>query len=190
MLSFTLPRRRTALVLALVLCVVLAAPAPAVADDDPEAEPEDDPEQIAEQLGDLVIHEYDYSDGQFAVEATWNGNTPETMTATEMIELDSGGSTEIGFEQMRLRPGERTELTIAAEIRTGDTAAVLISTDQSIEAGQAVVLQDGEPSDWGTINFENVLLAVGGTAVLSGGLVFVLTVKARNETNYEKRRIA
>ena len=188
MRSLTLPRRRTALAVVLCLCVVLA-PAPAVADETDD-EPEDDAEQIAEQLGDLVIHEYDYSDGQFAVEATWQGNTPETMTATEMIELDSGGSTEIGFEQMRLRPGERTELTIAAEIRTGDTAAVLISTDQSIEAGNAVVLQDGEPSDWGTINFENVLLAVGGTAVLSGGLVFVLTVKARNETNYEKRRIA
>lgn len=153
-------------------------------------------EEIAEQLGDLVIHSYEYTDGAddepgtFTIEMTWAGRAPEQVTLTEMIELDSGGSTQISFQQQRLRPDERTEITMDAEVRSGGTAAIMVTTAQSVENGEAVVLQDGDPRERPAIHFQNVILAVGLSSTLTAAGAFVFVLRRKHAEEYGKERIA
>ncbi|WP_143414131.1 hypothetical protein [Halovenus aranensis] len=156
--------------------------------DSPDAE-------IAEQLGDLVIHSYEYVDGdegpgRFTINMTWEGRAPEQVTLTEMLELDSGGSTQISFQQQRLTPGERTEVTMNAEVRSGGTAAILVSTASSVEEGEAVVLQDGDPTERPSIKFRSVIMAIGLSSVLTGAGAFIVVLRRKHTENRTKERIA
>jgi hypothetical protein len=149
-------------------------------------------EEIEDQLGDLVIHSYDY-DGdteRMTIEMSWQGRAPTTVTLTEMIELDSGGSTQISFQRQRLRPDERTEVKIGARQRTGGTAAVLLTTPESVNRGEGLVLQDGDPDEYPSIRFANVVLGMSLTAVASAGVVFVVVVRKKHAEEYGKERIA
>jgi hypothetical protein len=149
-------------------------------------------EEIEDQLGDLVIHSYDY-DGdteRMTIEMSWQGRAPTTVTLTEMIELDSGGSTQISFQRQRLRPNERTEVKIGARQRTGGTAAVLLTTPESVDRGEGLVLQDGDPDEYPSIRFANVVLGMSLTAVASAGIVFVVVVRKKHAEEYGKERIA
>lgn len=149
-------------------------------------------EEIEDQLGDLVIHSYDY-DGdteRMTIEMSWQGRAPTTATLTEMIELDSGGSTQISFQRQRLRPDERTEVKIGARQRTGGTAAVLLTTPESVDRGEGLVLQDGDPDEYPSIRFANVILGISLSAVGSAGLVFVFVVRKKHAEEYGKERVA
>lgn len=167
---------------AVVAIVAIAAivPAAAVADDPAENDTalEDDPNvEIADQLGDLVVHDYSYDSeaGVLEIEATWTGDRPTTTTATEMVELDSGGSTQISFEQVRLTPDETVELAMDVDERTDGTAAVLVTTSESIDEGDALVIQAGDPSTWGSVPSgwaaALVVIAAGVTGAGSFGVV-------------------
>jgi hypothetical protein len=181
--------RLTALACACVLALLIApAPALAQADAAQNATADQPDTEVTDQLGDLVIHSYEYDDGEMLIDATWRGETPETVTLTEMIELDSEGSTKISFKTARLLPDERTEITIAAEERAGGTAAVLVTTPQSTENNEAVVLQAGEPTESTLIPQENAILgamlAAGGAAALT--FVFVLRRKHDEERGVDR----
>ena len=149
-------------------------------------------EEIEDQLGDLVIHSYDYDrdSERMTIEMSWQGRAPTSVTLTEMIELDSGGSTQISFQRQRLRPDERTEITIGARQRTGGTAAVLLTTPESVDRGEGLVLQDGDPDEYPSIRFANVVLGMSLTAVASAGVVFVVVVRKKHAEEYGKERIA
>jgi len=169
----------------------------AVAQEQPENEttPQEEltpEEEIEDQLGNLVVHSYDY-DGdteRMTIEMSWQGDVPTTVTLTEMIELDSGGTTQISFQRQRLRPDERTEVTIGARQRTGGTAAVLLTTPESVENGEALVLQDGDPDEYPSIRFANVILGLSVTAVGTAGVVFVVVVRKKHAEEYGKERVA
>lgn len=175
---------RSAVLVACVCALALVGTAPALAQTDAPTNQTADPtgpdEQIADQLGDLVIHEYEYADGTMTIEATWTGSTPETVTLTEMIELDSEGSTDISFQTQRLTPGDRTEITMAAEERSGGTAAVLVTTPQGTANNEALVLQAGEPTDWPTIGLDNAVLATGLSAAGASALTFVFVLRRKH----------
>lgn len=159
------------------------APANATAPDQPDAE-------VTDQLGDLVVHEYSYDDGEMVIDATWRGGLPETVTLTEMIELDSGGSTEISFKTTRLLPDERTEITIAAEERSGGTAAILVTTPQSTQNNEALVLQAGEPTETTLIPQSNAILGAGLSAAGAAGLTFVFVLRRKHDEERGVDRIA
>ena len=192
-----------ALAAAIVLttCGMIALASPAAAVTQPEGNettPTETPrelapeEQIADQLGDLVIHSYDYDDSTetMTIEASWQGRAPTRATFVEMIELDSGGSTEISFQRVRLRPDERTEITVAATTRTGGTAAVMVTTPESISNGNALILQDGDPDEYPAINFSNVLLAIGLTSIGSVGVAFIGVLRLKHKREKGVDRIA
>ena len=151
---------------------------------------DDEPDEVADQLGELIINDYEYEDGEFSILATWEGDRPTTVTLTEMIELDSEGSTSISFMTVRLIPDEQTDITIAAEERAGGTAAVMLTTPQSVDNNEAVVLQSGEPREYPAIRFGNVVLAVGATAVISGAGAFVFVLRRKWAEEHGYRRIA
>ena len=157
------------------------APANATAPAQPDAE-------VTDQLGDLVIHSYSYDGEEMTIEATWRGGLPETVTLTEMIELDSEGTADISFQQQRLLPGERTEITIAAEERSAGTAAILVTTPQGTEMNEALVLQSGEPTETTLIPQQNAILgamlAAGGAAALT--FLFVLRSKHDEERGVDR----
>lgn len=187
-----------ALVFVLAVSGPLALAGSAVAQDapdDPRATPTPTPEadeEIADQLGNLVIHEYDYdkTSNTFVMDMTWTGEAPEGVTMTEMLQLDSGGATQISFEEIRLAPGERTTVKMGAEIRSGGTAAILITTAQSVERGEALVLQDGDPSSYPAIPFDMAILFVGATAAVTAAGVFVFVFRIKRDEDHGKERIA
>ena len=187
-----------AIVLTTCGMIALASPAAATIQDE-TAQNETTPtpakelapeEEIEDQLGDLVIHSYDYDDNTetMTIEASWQGRAPTRATFVEMIELDSGGSTEISFQRVRLRPDERTEISVSATTRTGGTAAVMVTTPESISNGNALILQDGDPDEYPAINFSNVLLAIGLTSIGSVGVAFigVLRLKHKREKGVDR----
>ena len=177
------------LVFVACVCALALAAAPAAAQENAtEADTPD--QQITDQLGDLVIHSYNYESGTFTITATWTGTTPETLTINEMIELDSGGSADISFQQQRLLPGERTEITMAAEERSGGTAAVMLTTPSSIDNGEALVLQDGSPTEWPAIELPSAILASGLSAAGAAVLVFVGVVRRKHAEERGIDRIA
>lgn len=176
--------RTTVLACACAL-LLLAAPAPAMAQTDAvqnaTAPDEPDPDtEVTDQLGDLVIHSYSYDGEVMTIKATWRGDTPETVTLTEMIELDSAGTTDISFQQQRLLPDDRTEITIAAEERSTGTAAILLNTPQSIEQGEALVLQAGKPETETLINQESAIFATGLSAAGAAAFTFVFVLRRKH----------
>jgi hypothetical protein len=184
---------------AFVLCVflIMALVAGASAQETTPAQNETVPEEeIAEQLGDLVIHEYNFErgtdsePGEWTFEVSWTGTVPELVTFTEMIELDEAGSTQISFQRQRLAPDERTEITVPAEIRSGGTAAMMITTPESVNAGNALVVQDGDPESRPAIRFQNVVLAIGLSSTLTAIGSFVFVLRRKHSEEYGKERIA
>lgn len=146
-----------------------------------------DAADLTNQLGDLAIHDYDYDDGEMTISATWRGSTPTTVTLTEMIELDSAGSTEISFKTVRLLPGDKTEITVAAEQRRG-TAAVMLTTPESIDNNNALVLQAGDPAGSSPIPFGTASLLIGAAAVSGAGLAFAFTAREHEDGGDAERR--
>lgn len=138
--------------------------------------------QIQDKLGQLEIHSYSFSESssQMVISATWRGSFPTRATFTELIELDSAGSTDISFKRVRLRPGERTEITVGAEKR-GGTAAVLVTTPESVENSSALVLQSGSPDGQrDPVPFSLAALLIAGSGVGGAGAVFVFVRDSRN----------
>lgn len=146
------------------------------------------PTEKTEQLGDLVVHSYEYGDGTMTITATWEGPTPTTLTLTEMIELDSGGATEISFKKVRLLPRETTEIEVALEKRSSGTAAVMLSTPESIEESNALVLQAGDAVDRGPIPFGTASGLIGAAAIGGAGMAFVLTARSYRDDHEGDRR--
>jgi len=139
-----------------------------------------------------VIHSYEYDKEQevMTIEASWQGRAPTRVTFVEMIELDSGGSQSLTFERIRLSPEDRTKIRVQAGQRAGGTAAVMVTTPESIDSGDALVLQDGDPDEYPAIRFSNVMLAIGLTSVGSVGLAFVFVLKRKHEEDRGRERIA
>jgi len=123
------------------------------------------------------------------ISATWRGEAPTTVTLTEMIELDSGGSTSISFQRVRLLPEEQTEITVAARERSGGTAAVLVSTPESVRNESALVLQAGSPNDRGPVPFNVAAALAALTAAGGAGAVFGYVRKKRDsdDDNWSER---
>lgn len=160
--------RRLALTLAAVLVLAGVAVAPAAAQDqasDDGNESESETTALAAQLGALNVHSYNYDGERMNITVTWTGETGTRVTLTEMLSLDSAGSAEISFKRVRLLPGRETQLTVAVEERPSGAAAVLVTTPESIERGDALVLQSGSPSTNEPVPFNLAL----GLAVLSAG---------------------
>jgi hypothetical protein len=109
-----------------------------------------------------------------------------------MVELESGGSQELSFKQVRLVPEERTTITIAVEQRSSGEAAVLLTTDQSFEDDDVgvLVLQAGSPSNSEPVPFQWAVIAVGLAAIGGGGGSYLLTRRGRDEEDEWRERVA
>ena len=184
-------RRTTIAALALLFALAFVATPVAgqsVDDNQTTGNESDGSTEIADQLGDLVINNYSYADGEMQISATWRGEAPTTTTLTEMIELDSGGSTSISFQRVRLLPDETTEITVAARERSGGTAAVLVSTPESVRNESALVLQSGSPSDRGPVPFNAALALIMLASAGGGGAVFGYLRKRRDSDDDDWHR--
>ena len=134
---------------------------------------------IYDELHDLTIRSVDYEDGRFDIVMEWSGRGTEKILLTEMVELDSSGSIDISMQQQRLRPGEPTEISISAEQSSG-TAAVLLTTEQSRDHGDALLIQEGEPSSREPVPFNLAAIAVIAAVGLMGGVSIALVVRKKN----------
>lgn len=144
---------------------------------------------VQDQLGDLVVHDYSYDakSATMTIDMTWKGDRPETITLTEMIELDSAGSTTISFKTVRLFPGERHSIQIGAEKSSG-TAAVLLTTEQSVQNNDALVLQAGDGVERGPVPFGTASGLIAVAAIGGAGLTFAAVVRSYREDEEGERR--
>lgn len=179
--------KRLTPVLVAVLCLCLCAPG-VVAQETPENE-SSTTNELYDQLGDLKIETVNYDGSSFEIQAKWTGDTPESVSLTELIELDSSGSTGISIKQLRLLPGETTTVTISAE-ETSGTAALLVTTETSIDRGNALVIQEGTPSTREPVPFDAAMIAVGGSAVVAVLVSIALVVRMKNDEDRGKERVA
>jgi len=149
-----------------------------------------DTTETVEQLGDLTIHSYDYDAEaeELTIDMTWGGGVPESATITEMVEMDSGGATEISFKQLRLVPNERTEITMSVAQRSSGVAAVLLTTPQSVEASDALLLQAGDAVDRGPVPFSTASILVGLAALGGAGGAFAFTAREHEDDASGERR--
>lgn len=169
-------------VLGMIVLLSLAGTSPAVAQNDTNQT------TVVEDLGDLRVHSYEYVDGEMHIDVTWQGDRPTWLTSVELIELDQAGSTEISFRQIRLPPGDPTRLTMSVEERSGGTAAVMLTTSQSIEAGNALVLQAGDPSDREPIPFNLATILIALAAIGGAGASFSMTRRHYQDDEDDPRR--
>lgn len=145
---------------------------------------EDESVEMADQLGDLVIHNYEYraEGGEMVIEASWRGETPTTVTLTEMVTMDSGGSSQVTFKQVRLLPDTRTTIRVSVD-ESGDVAAVLLTTPESVDANEALILQEGSPTDDPFAIFEGIqgLLVGVGVSITMAFLAAVVLLKRESD---------
>lgn len=170
------------------LVLVLSAGATPAVSQETENESRDSTSEIYDELGELTVQSVDYSDGQFQIQMRWNGETPEQVSLTELLELDGSGSAGISIQQQRLFPGSSTEVTISAD-SSGGTAAVILSTESSLSRGEAMVIQSGSPTSREPVPFDVAILAVGGSAGVSVLVSIVLVVRRKNDEDRGKERI-
>jgi hypothetical protein len=138
----------------------------------------------------LVVRESTYSGGEFTLTLEWTGVATETVTLTEMVELGGSGSQQINMQTQRLVEGNPVEVSIGAEKRGDGVAALLLSTRQSIENGNALVIQSGEPSSREPVPFNMAALFVIGAAGLSlGGALAWFRRLRDDETKQEERLV-
>jgi len=184
--------RRLALILTAMLVLAGVAVTPAAAQELPgdSNESESETTTLAEQLGNLKIHSYTYDGQQMNITATWAGETGTRVTLTEMVALDSAGSAQISFKRVRLLPDRKTQITVSVEERPSGVAAVLVTTPESVERGDALVLQSGSPSTSQPVPFNIALtfavLSAGGGA----GTVFAYVRRKRDsdDKDWHKRQ--
>jgi len=176
--------------LIIILGVGLIAAADASAQELPGENETETPEptKVTEQLGKLVVHDYDYDGETMTISATWRGTGPTTVTLTEMIEMDSGGATEISFKKVRLLPNDQTEIEIALEERESGTAAAMLTTPESVDNSAALVLQSGDAVDRGPIPFGTASTLIGAAAIGGAGMAFVLTARSYRDDHEGERR--
>lgn len=115
--------------------------------------------EIEEQLGELVIHSVEWSESNSSVEieATWRGDTSTQISSIELIKPDSQ-SEQIGIDQTRVLPDDRTTITVQLSRLDG----VIVSTPDSIDRGDALLLQPDSGGDGTQVRLlYGVLLGVG-----------------------------
>lgn len=180
---------RTALVgFALCLCLCAFVAGPTVAQDTGSGN-ESSTSEIYDELGDLTVETVEYGSGTFEITMRWNGELTQQVSLTELIELDGSGSTGINIQQQRLRPDESTTVTIGAE-KHGGTAAVILSSEQSLSNGNALVIQSGSPSSREPVPFDLAALSVVASALIGVVISIVLVVRKKNAEERGKERIA
>ena len=102
-----------------------------------------EPEKLVEQVDEDVRVEsytYDEQNETFSILFSSSGDRTVDVTVTEVIDQRAGSSGTFGVEQFRIRPDERVEVEISARL-TGGSAAVMIVTQKSLDAGRGTFLQ-------------------------------------------------
>jgi len=165
----------------LIFGAVLFASAPAGAQEAPinQSEQTAEPTEVHTTLGDLTVHSVEADDDENVayVEVTWNGETPTTVTVTQIPSDDDVDGATISTN--RVLPGEQTRLRIDV-INTEDS--MLIYTDESLENERARKLQ--LENNWWLFTgpWSATDAQITGFAGLLAGLV-VTTLFAYKRTN-------
>lgn len=137
--------------------------------------------EVEEQLGNLVIHSVEWSDANKSVtfEATWRGALSTEISTIELIDPDSK-SEQIGIDQTRVLPDQRTEITVQLSRLDG----VVVSTPESIEEGDALLLQ---PDAGGSGNQVRLIYGVLlGVALGGGGAGYAAIRRQRSTSEIER----
>ena len=170
--------------------LLLSAPATANPTDQIN-ESDDDSNDIEEQydtLFDLTIHSVTFEDRGgnpvALIEATWHGDTPESVTITQLPE----GSNDVMFTQQRIYPDQRTEI-VADLVDESDPA--ILYTSQSINEQRAIRIDDDDtfliPGPWSATDAQ----IAGGAGLIAGlGLTTIFAYKrTRSKMNKPERKL-
>jgi membrane protein implicated in regulation of membrane protease activity len=152
------------------------------------ATPTETEEQVTElydQLFELDVHSVEYVETDelghaVKVVATWNGQTPERFTVTQIPD-----GKDVAIERRIIRPDEKTEFTIDLI----DDSPSILYTSESISEGRALKLKD--ESSWLISGpWDATDAQVSALAGLLAGLSVVATLavrKVRSDTDDPER---
>ena len=113
------------------------------------------------------IREWDYSGGVF--DLVLESDTVSTVTVSEQISMDRGGTGQFNIQQARPTANNRVRLSIPAE-KVDNKAVITLTTSASINQGYGIVIQAGSgfnlfngPATWSLAGI-GALGTFGGTA--------------------------
>lgn len=72
--------------------------------------------------------------------------------------------------------------------RASGTAAVLLTTEQSVQNSNALVLQAGDATARGPVPFRTASILIGAAALGGGGLAFAFTAREHEDDADAERR--
>lgn len=180
--------RRTYITVALVLVLVLAGGLSGAAQAQEQNRTDSPNAEIYDQLGSLIVESVDYDGAQFDITVRWTGSLTQQVSLTELIELDGSGSQGISIQETRVVPGESTTITISAS-SSGGTAAVILSTKESLDNGNALVIQSGSPTTREPVPFDIAGLFVALTAAGTFGVGISILYRRRNKDESQRGRV-
>jgi hypothetical protein len=130
-----------------------------------EEQTESEPKQLEDQIGDLNVHDYEFTESSngnpiLRIDLTWTGRAPETATITQ---LPGRGADRLAISRNRLIPNERTEITV--DLVADDEPAILYTT-QSLENERAIVLDPRQNTSTETTLIRG--LSIGALTMLLG----------------------
>jgi len=149
------------------------------------------PTEVTDQLGDLVIHSYDYADGEMTIDVTWRGAAPMQVSITEYVELGDEGVSDLGVKQVRILPDQRRQITIKLAQHSSGVAAAVLSTGQSVNddtVRSAKLLQAGDATERGPVPFGWAAGLIGLAAIGGAGGAFAFTAREHEDDSAAERR--
>jgi hypothetical protein len=149
---------------------------------------DDDGRNVSIQVdGQTWVADYGYANGEFEVTLVTTAAL-RTVTISEAVGGDKGGSGYFSVRQVRLMPGQPTTVSIPAEQVDGK-AVITLTTGQCIQTGKCPYLQAGSGESTvfdGSAQWNFVYIAAGGTFI---GAAFGTRRYVRKNTTDDDDRI-
>lgn len=170
--------------IALIAAVaVVVSSGAVVADTEETPTPEAESEATVHVDSDVRVSEWSFSDGEFHLEL--EADRPKVVTMTESIQQVEG-ATSISIEEQRVLTGTN-EVVVPVEPAGGE-AALIISTSESLDNGEATVISTGIND--GSLPFAGTSATmgwVGGAATVMFLFAVVAYRAKRKEPDHPRR---
>lgn len=196
---FSAPQKATliaCIVLAVLTGALVASPVAATQEapnntttNTPTTTAEEDTRNVSIQVDPTTyVASYEYRNGEFRV--TLVSSVPKTVTISEAVGGEKGGTGYFNVRQVRLMPNEPTTVTIPAE-QTDGKSVVTLTTSLCIEQGKCPYIQAGSGEALlfdGAAEWNYVYLAA--TLTFAGGAYGTRRYIRRNETDDDDRMVS
>lgn len=144
----------------------------------------DERTEVVGQIGGVIINDYSYNKQTEEFSIDLEAERPETVTATEMVDYDSGGAQQIGIRQVRVLD----PTTLVVDVSKEGPRGVILTTEKSVENGRALALQV-QPGSSGSIAPIPFTVAGSMIAIASASTAVVTAIYVYRKQNTDKEGV-